>query len=100
MEERLTSGSPSSNSCLPERSPTPIKLHKSQAKTKYHAAIMVGITRQKEEERLQELYRSKSDEELIQIVSSDPSGFTGVASSILDAELTSRNLPSLAVWTK
>jgi hypothetical protein len=61
---------------------------------------MDETARQAEKARLQELYRSKSDQELIQIASSDPGGFTGLASRVLDAELSSRNLPSLEVCAK
>src|SRR5215469_77094 len=60
---------------------------------------MDEIDRQAEKERLQKLYQSKSDEELTRIAS-DPGGFTEVAKSVLDEELSLRNLPSLAVRAK
>jgi len=60
---------------------------------------MDEIDRQAEKERLQKLYQSKSDEELTRIAS-DPGGFTDVAKSVLDEELSLRNLPSLAVRAK
>src|SRR6476646_6189996 len=60
----------------------------------YHAVIMAKIDREKERERLRQLYQGMSDGELGKI-GADPASLTDVARNAFNAEMAARGMQPL-----